>query len=339
MRIFLIGTGQPYEVNTFIYKGIQELGYPNIAINLNKFYPAGENKLERLYIKVFNKFMASILLNDYILRTARQFRPDFIIVVKGSKISYQTLGTLKQEFGCALVNYATDDPFNPLIFSQEIVDCIPLFDFYFCTKHRIIDDVRRAGGNEVLFLPFAYQSDYHYPEKPIDLNEQKKYASDVAFIGGADDDRYAIVSALTSISSIDIKLFGAYWEKYPELRKHHYGFVYGKEYRLALSASKVALGFVRHSNRDGHSPRSYEIPACGAFLLAENTTDHRELFIDGREAVLFSSIDELVEKISFYLVNEISREKIAHAGYEKITKKGKNTYRDRVEQIIATVRK
>ena len=45
-----------------------------------------------------------------------------------------------------------------------------------------------------------------------------------------------------------------------ELRRYHGGFAVGRDYRLALSCTKVAPCLVRRSNRDGHVMRTFERP-------------------------------------------------------------------------------
>ena len=82
--------------------------------------------------------------------------------------------------------------------------------------------------------------------------------------------------------------------------------------------------------------RSFEGPACGAFMLNERTEQHVALLAEDREAAYFESPEELVEKTRYYLNSDVEREQIREAGWKKTTTGG-NTYCDRLMQILLTV--
>ncbi len=85
----------------------------------------------------------------------------------------------------------------------------------------------------------------------------------------------------------------------------------------AMAANAVCLGLLYHDNRDLHTSRSFEIPACGGFMLAERTDEHLMYFAEDREAAYFGSMDELISKLRFYLAHHEARERIARAGYRR----------------------
>ena len=117
----------------------------------------------------------------------------------------------------------------------------------------------------------------------------------------------------------------------PSLRSRHRPVA---RYRLALGGAKIALGLLRSANRDRHTMRTFEIPACGAFLCAQRTDEHEELFREGTEAVFFNDPDELKSQITRYLDDEDARTRIAAAGFRAVTQ-GHHTYADRIVEMVA----
>ena len=79
--------------------------------------------------------------------------------------------------------------------------------------------------------------------------------------------------------------------------------------------------------------RSFEIPACGAFMLAERTEEHLALFREDEEAVFFGTPEEMLDKVRYYLAHDEIRRRIAEAGHARVTAGG-HTYLDRLREIV-----
>jgi spore maturation protein CgeB len=98
--------------------------------------------------------------------------------------------------------------------------------------------------------------------------------------------------------------------------------LYGKDYREAIWRSKINLSFLTHSNQDEFVHKSFEIAACGGFLLAERSAGHLARFVEDEEAVFFSDFDECLAKIRRYLPDVAARERIARAGCARAQRSG-----------------
>jgi spore maturation protein CgeB len=198
-----------------------------------------------------------------------------------------------------------------------------------------MSDVWAAGCDRTAFVRFAYNPALHFQEHAASAAEAGDFASDVVFVGTADADRLPYLDALLSIPGLRLALYGSYWERQPErYRRHARGIAIGRSYRLALGGAKIALGLLRSANRDRHTMRTFEIPACGAFLCAQRTDEHEEIFREGAEAVFFDDPDELKIQVSRYLTEADARGRIAAAGFDAVTQ-GSHTYADRILEMAA----
>jgi spore maturation protein CgeB len=169
--------------------------------------------------------------------------------------------------------------------------------------------------------------------------EDKGSGSDIVFVGNWNEERE---QCLSELRGYDLAIWGTeYWGRKCRDRflrscwKGHTAI--GHEMTDICLASKVNLNILRLQNKGSHNMRTFEIPACGGFMLHERSEEALELFEEGKEAEYYGSIEEFKDKINFYLNNGDSRMKIAKAGYERCIKSG-YSYSDRANRILAVYR-
>ena len=335
--MLLVDTTLYAPVSPFFVAGAGELGYQSLLVDEAPYLrPLETSMLHKVgYRLLHRRPLTRWRYNQALMIAARRFRPDIVVAVKGAYIMPATLRRIKKATGATLINYATDDPFNRANSTPDLVAGIPAYDIYACTKRAIMNDVKRAGGRTVVPTMFGYQPSVHFPETPATPAGIRRFTSDVVFAGGADRDRLRDLEPLLAAGGLSLAFYGGYWERDPRFRPHARGFVSGREYRLALGGARIALCFVRRANRDGHVMRSFEIPACGAFMLAERTAEHLAVFREDEEAAFFGSPQELVDKVRYYLAHDEARQRIAQAGYARVTT-GRHTYCDRLRELVET---
>jgi glycosyltransferase involved in cell wall biosynthesis len=336
MRILLIGNMTFYHVGAFFRNALQALGQPHLALDQSLYeqiaWPPMARKIA--FRLMGRRPLGYWRLNRDILAAARDFGPEIVLITGSCPVAASTLRELKERMGALLVNYATDHPFNRLVCARWVAANIPLYDLYVCTKRAIMDDVRAAGCRRVAFVPFGYEPSLHFPDDFSSREEFDRFTCDVVFVGGGDRDRYPYFEALVGgIPHLRLNLYGGYWDRNPTLRRYARGLALGRDYRLALRGAKIAPCLVRRANRDGHVMRSFELPACGAFMLAQRTVEHQEFFREGEEVAYFSSPAELVEKVRYYLKHDDERQRMAEAAHHRVTT-ANHTYANRLEQIL-----
>lgn len=344
MRLLLVDTTQYAPSSPLFLEALRELteerGYQWRFFDEAQYELPGSNIGARLMRRIVRP-VTEVALNFGLLTEARRFRPDVLLVVKGRYYWPRILECIKRETGAVLINYATDDPWNPRASSRHLLKAIPVYDIYASPRRAVLGDVQEAGCPRVAYVRFGYKPSVHYPEVPATPGEEARFSCDVGFVGGADPDRLSFFEALLQglrkrLPGVSLGLYGGYWDSHPVLRRCARGFAVGRDYRLAISGAKVVVNLVRRANRDGHVMRTFEVPACGGFMLAERTDEHEEIFPAGCGVDFFGSVEELVDKIAFYLPKDDERRRMAQRAREAVIFGG-HTYKNRLEEILHLV--
>jgi hypothetical protein len=187
--------------------------------------------------------------------------------------------------------------------------------------------IRKYYSGEILFQDFAYMEMFH---RPYAGPAPRHWACDVGFVGNFDPDRLAPLERLAE-AGLEVGVWGVRWPPRRGIRRN--GYLATPQTPRALAASSLALGLVRHNNFDYQVMRTFEVPACAGFLLAERTPDHQRLFQEGVEAEFFGDNEELVSKARYYARETAARERIAAAGHRRITS-APNTVADRLREVL-----
>lgn len=255
-----------------------------------------------------------------LIREVRRFRPDWLWIDQGLMVSRYALASIREEGGSHTVHYTPDSisapGFNNLCFPAAM----PFYDLCITTKPNEIDQYRQFGAQRTILSYQGYDSAIH---RPVVLSEKDKewFETDVVFVGQRMKARACSLETLIRHTNIRVALYGRHWERGKTgriLGPLQRGWVYGDEYAKALCGAKIALCFLAKEVGDLYTTRTFEIPACGVFMLAERTELHRELFIEDEEAVYFSNDEELIDKTRFYLSHGNARLRIARAGHCKV---------------------
>lgn len=269
-----------------------------------------------------------------VVRFCREWKPECLVTTGLAPITREALAQIRA-LGVRCSNYSTDDPWNPEHRADWFLDALTGYDFIFTPRRANIIDLKRVSQATVSHVPFAYDPELFYPVR-LNREEGATFAADVVFAGGADSDRVPFVRSL-QLGSIKVALYGSYWERFEETRHITKGQADVTKLRKAVAGAKVALCLVRKANRDGHSMRTFEVPAVGACMVVEKTKDHLDLFgPEGKAALYFDSAHEMVDKVIWLLERPEERSRLAANAHRLVTQ-GHHTYADRLGAILAQV--
>ena len=108
-----------------------------------------------------------------------------------------------------------------------------------------------------------------------------------------------------------------------------------KEMPFIFRKSKINLNITTRAIESGLSQRIWDVLACKGFLITNYQPEIDMFFKDGIHLVTYSSHDELIEKIDYYLHHEDERQLIAQNGFDWINDHGKVV--NRVIEMIKVI--
>jgi spore maturation protein CgeB len=317
---------------------LERLGHTVVTVNTLAYQPQSE-----LLRKVVHRAQMGPWvwrLNRDIVAMARRERPEVFWADKVLGLWPSTLDTLRA-MGVKTVSYMIDNAFGPRrdpgwrLYMKDI----PHFDLHVVQRDKNIADYRQAGARDVLKIQTAYEPTIHFPP-PVGWSDRDRDRG-VSFIGTSYDDRPEFLTRLWRECGFPVVISGdKMWKARlePEAAAALYtgGELYGAGYREGIWRSEINLSFITHSNQDEFVHKSFEIAACGGFLLAERSEGHRAKFEEDVEAVFFTGFEECAAKIRRYLPDEAARARIAAAGLARALRDGYGNDAQ-VERIVARV--
>lgn len=328
MRILICGSKDKYGLGYSYKRAFNTLGHWSEVFPIEELY---DNKLDKInffrnrYFRgICHRLLWKLLcksLNDEFIRRAIDDKPDLIFIHKGWHVSPKTILRLKSMTpGFLIFCFNQENPFNTWNFAYTnswVINSIPLFDSYFTWGKFLLEKIRKEGGTELVeYLPFAFDENIHYPITLMG-KDVEKYTADISFIGTRDKEREAWLEYLTDF---DFKIWGNDWHKASLglRRRWQKESAEGEKFSKVCAGSKIVIDILRRQMFPAHSMKTFEIPACRGFLMCNKGGEVHDFFKEGREMVTFSSPEEMVQKVKFYLKQDQLRVKIAEAGYRKV---------------------
>lgn len=257
-------------------------------------------------------------LNHDLLNFASQFSSvDAVWVDKGRWIFPKTLEALRKRFSAILVHY-TPDPAFSVHTSRHFINGLKFYDLVITTKRYEVEKYRAFATGEVLFSLQGVDERFARIDDCSRIDSSRNGA---VFIGHCEDHYIRQLGHIAS-AGLPIGIWGAGWtraaKRYSCLDGAVKGVgIFGDPYVQTLATGAVGIGLLSKLCPDAYTTRTFEIPASGALLLAEDTPEHRELYAEGDEAEFFSSHEELVDKLAYYLANDVKRINMARKARDK----------------------
>lgn len=244
---------------------------------------------------------------------------DFNLIAKWEGFSDGSFASVLREKSEAPVFYWVWDYMQNEPWHLEIVKAVDLY---------LGNDVfsgNYKGMSNCYYFPFDVSS------KEFDFIKDIEFTRDVAFFGSwiPQGDRQEWLRIINKVYPVTV--FSWNYKDWPSEFTNKYPAVYGKDFALEVAKTKISLGFSVDPSTWGYwSNRIGKTLTVGGFLLQQYAPG-MELFF-GRGIEYFSSPEEAIEKIKYYLNHYGERMYVSTLGYNLARKK--LTSEARVKELL-----
>jgi len=316
---------------------LSHLGHVVEVFEAPSFYPAfsalkdlrvTSDRLEYLE----NSFLQ--VVSQAVCAKAETFGPDLVLALAQAPLSRQALKRLRRD-GVKTAMWFVED-FRLFTYWEAFA---PFYDvFAVIQKEPFPGKLAAIGQENALYLPLAADPAVH---RPLELSpvERRIYGAETSFMGAGYPNRRL---AFAELLDFGLGIFGSDWEGdavlAPRVRLEGRRVTTEEAVRI-FNAATVNLNL--HSSvsaanpvagGDFVNPRTFELAMCGAFQLVDRRALLPELFAEN-ELAQFGSMEELKERLAYFLAHPEEREGYAARARERAQRE--HTYAARLERLLA----
>lgn len=255
-----------------------------------------------------------------------QALPDLVLVLRGNPIGPETIKRITAKTGATSVSWCL---YGPESQEDTLRPDIGQYDHVFAIYASHFVTVRH--------LPILARDDQLYSVS----GPREPFLHEVSMVGRRSPRR---VSVVRELREFPLSIWGPGWRSPLRgvpiwaLFRWKAREIWGQPLTDIYRRSKINLNISvwDPALASGLNLRIVDVPSCGGFLLTDHSDEILEYLTPGREIETWRTIDELKDKIAFYLRHDAARERIARAGYERIQKAP--SFTTRVQQLLDALR-
>ncbi len=328
--------GGSLPIGRYCVQALRNLGHNVEVFEAPEFYTAF-NGLKSLNVATqrLEQLEGGFLqvISQAILAQVESFEPDMVLSLAQAPMSRNALNRL-QKMNIPTVMWFVEDhevftywrAFAPLYTAFAIIQ-----------KQPFIEKLAALGQKNSLYLPMAALPSFHAPRE-LSAEEYAKYGADISFLGAGYPNRRV---AFKGLIQKNFKIWGNDWDGAHVLAKNlqQSGARISAEDAVTIyNATKININL--HSSvqaqelvPDGDfvNPRTFELAAIGAFQVVDRRSLMAELFNEDMLGT-FSSIEEMHEKIDYYLKNQQEREIMSKSARLHVLEN--HTYEHRMQTLL-----
>lgn len=341
MRILVAGLDWHGRMTDYWAGALRALGQDVRVFYTNRVGGAWEALRARMpYVPVIKRRVTAAWeaeVNRRVIETCRAWRPDLVacVVTNGWPLTRETLAEVRRA-GARLAGWLAEDISRfPIVAAG-----LPEYDRLFVSDAAFIPFVRLLAPAPVDVLSAAAEPEVYHPVV-LDGAAGTRFGAEVLFIGAAyQTDGGGVLRAthLAALAEHRLAIYGdPGWrdlaERFPTLRPFlRLEVLAAEEANRAYNAAAVVLNIHHPQSREGSTCKTYEAACAGAAVLADHKPILEEHFRLGEELDTYRTMDELRDKVRFYLTHEDARQRLGQRGRERVLRE--HTYQHRMRQVL-----
>jgi spore maturation protein CgeB len=329
--------GGSYPIALYCSSTLKKMGHNVELIDNSRFSDAmffakdiAEDKLR--YNRMID--MITSFLSEAVIARCETFKPDLVFALAQSPLTVDCLKRLKNN-NIPTAYWFVED-FRLMDYWKNIAG---FYDYFFVIqKGDFSDEMKAVGVKNYHYLPLAASPDVHerveMPDAEIDY-----YGSDISFVGAGYYNRRHLFKGLLDH---DFRIWGTNWDMSSPLARcvqRSGERVDTDDIVKIFNASKININLHSSTYHNGINPfgdfvnpRTFEIASCGAFQLVDNRSALADLFEIGDEIIVFKDLEDLKQKIAYYLDHPAERERTAERAKQRVLRD--HTYEHRMVEML-----
>ncbi|MBA4494474.1 glycosyltransferase [Paenactinomyces guangxiensis] len=276
-------------------------------------------------------------------RLRKKQNPDFLLTMLGERLTAENL-QLIESFSFPKAIWYTDDPYA---IDRSLQTC-HLFDWVFTNESEALPVYQKSCKGRIVHLPLAAHPLVYKPLKKV----PSLFRSQIAMVGSAFQNRFAVVEKISPcLKKYRTRLIGPGWDRLSASSSFllRGGWIKPEEVCQYYNGAKIVLNIHRafddpYLKQNRHrigaqtpNNRLFEIAACASFQIIDAREDLRKFYDPDREIAVCRSLEDLKEKIAFYLPREQLRKKMAFLAYQRTIRE--HLYEHRIQVIVRHILK
>ncbi len=336
-KVFFIGAGflwphtyiDDFLVNAFTALGLEVVYHPLSPTPFHKEALAQTHRFDKEYLKYT---LSAAVQPDHLLRHIRREEPDFMFCIQGYMIPRDVLYELSRS-GIPSAVWFLDEPYD----ATRSVPFGTFFNHVFLQDASTVDIHRRYGNPNAHYLPHGFDDQEVHVAK-----EDESFLWDLSVVGVGFPGRQEAVNRF--IGKADLLLAGSNWDRFRKRKKvETRAVVPPHEAAEIYRRSRINLTIHRAEEDEATSPLAcraaspngslFYVAGCGGFQVADaGRKEVGHCFEPGKEIVLYEDMEDLEQKVAFYLKHDEARREICRAAHRRAL--AEHTYRHRLKRVL-----